>query len=189
MLADIVANHHAFFGGHGRDTTLPTGKDIPLGARILTIADAFDAMVSDRVYRKGRSHDEAFVELRRCAGTQFDPELVERFIQIVQAQDRSRNQPVGVSKTAALNVGVQVERLAGALDDRDIPRLAALAGRLHATAAKEGLPDIATAAAMLEASAAEDAEMTSILQITAELLDLCRNVQLAHLSNCCDTPE
>jgi hypothetical protein len=141
-------------------------------------------MVSDRVYRKGRSPEEAFAELRRCAGTQFDPELVERFIEVVRAQAGHRSSRFGVSKTAALSVGVQVERLAGAIDDRDIPRLAALAGRLHATATKEGLSQIAEAAASLEASAVSESEITEILRITTELLDLCLDVQLAHLDSC-----
>ena len=59
-LADIIESHHAFFGGKGRHKHLPTGKDIPLGARFLSIADAYDAMVSDRVYRKGMSQADAF---------------------------------------------------------------------------------------------------------------------------------
>jgi len=67
------------------------GGDIPLGARILTIADAFSAMTSDRPYRKAATQEEAFAELRRCSGTQFDAELVERMIEVVTARDQSRN--------------------------------------------------------------------------------------------------
>ena len=77
--------HHAWFGGTPHDTSLPTGAAIPLPARILTIADAYDAMTSDRVYRKGRSRDQAFQELRRFAGLQFDPELVNRMIAVIEA--------------------------------------------------------------------------------------------------------
>ena len=76
-LSDIVANSHAWYTGNPHEPNLPTGEDIPLGARILTIADAYDAMTSDRVYRKARPPEEAFDELRRCAGEQFDPDLVE----------------------------------------------------------------------------------------------------------------
>ena len=53
--------------------------DIPLGARILFVADAYDAMTTDRVYRGRLSHDRAIEELERCAGTQFDPEVVAAF--------------------------------------------------------------------------------------------------------------
>src|SRR5436305_39886 len=74
-ITNIVLLHHAWFDGSS-DSALPAGQSIPLGARILAIADAYDAMVSDRVYRKGRSPQEAFAELRLWAGRQFDPELV-----------------------------------------------------------------------------------------------------------------
>jgi HD-GYP domain-containing protein (c-di-GMP phosphodiesterase class II) len=59
---------------------LATGEDIPLPSRIIAIADAFDAMTSDRPYRRAGSRANAFEELRRCAGKQFDRNLVERFI-------------------------------------------------------------------------------------------------------------
>ena len=82
-LTNIIKTHHAWFAGNPANPGLPTGTDIPYSARLLAIADAFDAMVSDRPYRKGCTQDEAFSELRRCASTQFDPELVDRFIQSV----------------------------------------------------------------------------------------------------------
>ena len=51
---------------------------------MLAICDAYDAIVCDRVYREGRSREEAFAELRRCAGTQFDPEIVGTFVKLVR---------------------------------------------------------------------------------------------------------
>jgi len=54
-------------------------KQIPLGARILAVADAFDAMVTDRPYRKGKPHWQALEELDRYSGIQFDPQVVEAF--------------------------------------------------------------------------------------------------------------
>ena len=58
------------------------GEDIPVQCRILAIADAYDAMTSDRPYRKAMSHQDAIAEMRRNAGTQFDPALVEKFIEL-----------------------------------------------------------------------------------------------------------
>lgn len=78
----IVECHHAYFGKSHKG--LPTGRAIPLGSRILAICDAYDAMVSDRVYRKARSGEAALSELRRCAPEQFDPEIVEVFSQCVR---------------------------------------------------------------------------------------------------------
>jgi diguanylate cyclase (GGDEF)-like protein len=74
----IILHHHERFGGHGYPHGL-RGGDIPLGARIVAIADAYDAMVHDRPYRRAISHDAALTELRAHAGVQFDPELVELF--------------------------------------------------------------------------------------------------------------
>ena len=56
-----------------------SGEEIPLGARIIAICDAYEAMVEDRPWRTSKDSDEALAELRHCAGTQFDPRLVEIF--------------------------------------------------------------------------------------------------------------
>jgi len=181
-LSEIVRTHHAWYSGNPREPGLPKGDDIPVRARILTIADAFDAMVSDRVYRKGRSKEDAFFELRKCASRQFDPDLVERFIQAVSADDQSRHPSLPVSKQTALRIGVQIERLAGALDAQDFPNLSAMAGRLAATAQKEGVPAIAELAADLERSANGDSDLLSVLQLTTELLELCRSTQNSYLT-------
>ena len=81
-IARYVLLHHERWDGKGYPQKL-TGKKIPQVCRMLTILDAYDAMISDRPYRSGMSTDEAVLELRRCAGSQFDPELVELFIENV----------------------------------------------------------------------------------------------------------
>jgi HD-GYP domain-containing protein (c-di-GMP phosphodiesterase class II) len=75
----IILHHHERFGGHGYPHGL-RAKAIPLGSRIVAIADAYDAMVHDRPYKASMSHDDALVELRRHSATQFDPELVNLFV-------------------------------------------------------------------------------------------------------------
>ena len=74
----VVGEHHERWDGAGYPLGL-RGEQIDLKARIFSVADAFDAMISDRVYRPGRSYEEAVAELNRCTGTQFDPKLVEAF--------------------------------------------------------------------------------------------------------------
>jgi putative nucleotidyltransferase with HDIG domain len=74
----IVEAHHTYFVEHTADGK-GHGKQVPLGARIIAVADSFDAMVTDRPYRKGKTHWEAMEELERFAGTQFDPKVVEAF--------------------------------------------------------------------------------------------------------------
>ncbi|HMS42600.1 MAG TPA: HD domain-containing protein [Pyrinomonadaceae bacterium] len=81
--AKIVCQHHEQWDGSGYPYGL-RGETIDLGARIFAVVDAFDAMVSDRVYRKGRSYFAALEELERCSGTQFDPMIVEAFKQVPQ---------------------------------------------------------------------------------------------------------
>lgn len=75
----LIYYHHEFYNGEG----YPDGKrgeDIPLGARILQVADAFDAMTSNRPYRKALSYDVAISELRKFSGTQFDPDIISVFV-------------------------------------------------------------------------------------------------------------
>ena len=79
--ARIVAQHHEQWDGSGYPQGL-RGEAIDIGARIFAVVDAFDAMVSDRVYRKGRPYDAALEELERCVGQQFDPVIVEAFKRI-----------------------------------------------------------------------------------------------------------
>jgi HD-GYP domain-containing protein (c-di-GMP phosphodiesterase class II) len=76
--AVAVRHHHERFDGQGYPYGL-AGPAIPLSARIVTLLDAFSAMTIDRPYHKGRSVEDAVAELRRCAGTQFCPSMVEAF--------------------------------------------------------------------------------------------------------------
>jgi HD-GYP domain-containing protein (c-di-GMP phosphodiesterase class II) len=86
---ELVVSHHEHFDGSGYPKGL-TGTDIPLLARILTVADAYSAMISDRPYRKALTRDEAIAELRKGAGTYFDPGIVSTFIQCVNGPSGSR---------------------------------------------------------------------------------------------------
>ena len=87
-LADVVptvAAHHEWFDGNGYPRRLK-GRRIPVTARILSIADAYSAMTNNRPYRQAMSREQAVEELRRGSGTQFDPEMVEAFIQVLEAE-------------------------------------------------------------------------------------------------------
>lgn len=78
MALAVVRSHHERFDGHGVPDRL-RGFEIPMEARITAVADSFDAMTSGRIYRNGLSMHEARMELRRCAGSQFDPSCVAAF--------------------------------------------------------------------------------------------------------------
>jgi len=79
--AEIVLAHQEFFDGTGYPRRL-RGEQIPLGARIISVANAFDAMLSDCPYRNARPMSHGREEIQRCAGTQFDPKIVEIFLTI-----------------------------------------------------------------------------------------------------------
>lgn len=81
----MVMHHHEFFDGSGYPGAL-AGQNIPLGARIITIADSYDTITSDRSYKKGRTAEEALTELERCANSQFDPELIAAFVRAMRQQ-------------------------------------------------------------------------------------------------------
>lgn len=81
-IADLIFKHQEWWNGKGYPLGFK-GTDIPIECRIVAIVDAYDAMTSDRPYRKAMSKDNALAELRRCAGTQFDPDLVEIFLQVI----------------------------------------------------------------------------------------------------------
>jgi diguanylate cyclase (GGDEF)-like protein len=81
-VAILVRSSHEHFDGGGYPDGL-AGEMIPLGARVIALCDAFDAMTSDRPYRDALGREEALAEIRRCAGTQFDPRVVEEFSAVV----------------------------------------------------------------------------------------------------------
>ncbi|MEX2301500.1 MAG: HD domain-containing phosphohydrolase [Bryobacterales bacterium] len=83
--ADIVYSHHEKHDGRGYPRNL-RGEQIPLGARVFAIADALDAITSDRPYRAGRSFPEALAEIQRHSNTQFDPRVVQAFLDIPLAE-------------------------------------------------------------------------------------------------------
>jgi two-component system, cell cycle response regulator len=85
QVARLVRSSHERWDGTGYPDAL-AGEAIPLGARIVAVADAFDAMTSDRPYRRAIPHAEALAELRRCAGSQFDAAVVEAFCAVCAQQ-------------------------------------------------------------------------------------------------------
>ncbi len=84
-VSTIIMHHHENYDGTGYPYKLK-GDEIPIQSRIISVVDAFHAMVSDRPYRKGMSYDSAIKELKRCSGTQFDPDVVRSFLKVIQKE-------------------------------------------------------------------------------------------------------
>jgi HD-GYP domain-containing protein (c-di-GMP phosphodiesterase class II) len=99
-VGSIVIYHQEWFNGTGYPEGL-AGEEIPLGARIVQIIDAWDAMTSDRPYRKAMPKTAAVAELRAQAGTQFDPKLVDLFLRVIDRLDRE-GAPITERQTASV---------------------------------------------------------------------------------------
>jgi HD-GYP domain-containing protein (c-di-GMP phosphodiesterase class II) len=95
QVARLVRSSHERWDGAGYPDQL-AGEDIPLGSRIISVCDAFDAMVTERPYSAARAFEEALAELDRCAGTQFDPAVVTAFVE----QARRPTMPFVVASAA-----------------------------------------------------------------------------------------
>lgn len=185
-LTDILKFHHCRYDGERQCASLPKGKDIPIGARIVSIVDAYDAMVCDRVYRKGRAPEEAFAELQRCAGGQFDPDLVEKFVSNQVGWRPDSRFMLDSSETAPLvGLGYQLERLIQAYDSGDQARLEIHASLLQEEAIKMENHPIAMLAHEIKnaVSAPTTTDLNGILPMVQEVVDLGLISQRAHLRN------
>ena len=178
-LTEIVKFHHYRFGGNGTKDQPIQGAELPIGARILTIVDSFDAMTSDRPYRNGMSVTDAIVELKRCAGTQFDPELVDKFVDLVESGCLTINTTSSAeySGDVMLAIGDQVELLVDAADMGDGETFLAVAGRLQLIAKKHGVGIVSDAASKAIESASDDAQVENLLAETFDLLAACRSMR------------
>jgi putative nucleotidyltransferase with HDIG domain len=90
-VARIVRHHHEKWDGTGYPDGL-RGEAIPLGARVLAAVDAYGAITDERPYKQARSHEDGIHELRRCAGQQFDPEIVDAFCRLLERAPAPRSQ-------------------------------------------------------------------------------------------------
>ena len=86
-VADLIHKHHEWFDGRGYPFGLK-GDEIPVECRILSVVDAYDAMTSDRPYRDAVGKESALKELKRCAGTQFDPDIVDILIEMIEREGK-----------------------------------------------------------------------------------------------------
>lgn len=179
-LTQTVQFRQAYFDGSGRNRNMPMGVEIPLAARLLSICDSYDSMISDRIYRDGCSHHVAIEELRRFAGSQFDPELVEHFASVITCKPEA---DAGTSiSEAAVQIGFQVERLVAAIDNQDAEAMLTLAGRLGMYARHCDIESIATAADRIREHAGEqEISWMELLRDTNDLLEMCRETQAEQL--------
>jgi HD-GYP domain-containing protein (c-di-GMP phosphodiesterase class II) len=97
----VILHHHENFNGNGYPAGL-RGEEIPLGSRIVSVIDAFDAMVSSRPYRQGLPLEEAERRLLEASGTQFDPDVVKSFLPLARAEASAVFAAAGTTVSAVL---------------------------------------------------------------------------------------
>ena len=85
-IAEFILHHHERWDGTGYPSGL-AGEEIPLLSRIITVVDSHDVMTHNRPYHKAMSQEDAKAELRRCSGTQFDPNIVTTFINMIEEEN------------------------------------------------------------------------------------------------------
>ena len=153
-IAQIVRHHHERWDGRGYPDAL-VGTTVPLGGRIIAVADAFSAMTSDRVYRSALPLDRAWAELRANSGTQFDPEIVAVFEQVVDENGNLRK--LDPALEATLNSAVHVPRSS---TQELHPLMAALPTREPMAVPEKGAPEDRPIVAAGEESAGSRVELT-----------------------------
>ena len=177
----IKYRSHWYDGSTAVDDTQPKGKEIPLGARILHIADAYDSMVSHRPYRVACSGTEAYAELRRCAGTQFDPDLVAHFIDVVNARDNVRRENTSaISNAIKLKIGYEVERLLTAVNTAAWNDLVTSAEHLTDLADQYHLNQVKTVTKKIKRAVVESSGQMEIMKLTSNLLGVCGPLKSLH---------
>lgn len=115
-IADPILHHHESWNGKGYPDGLK-GEAIPLLSRIIAVVDTFDAMTHDRPYSRGITTEAAIAELKRCAGTQFDPSIVAEFVKLIEEMYDVESKPANETADAVRMEGAQ--RPAGTVSDDD----------------------------------------------------------------------
>lgn len=131
-LDSIISQHHENYDGSGYPMELK-GREISIGARIINVADAYYAMITDRPYRRALEKDKAIAEIRKNAGSQFDPEVVEVFLSIInqEGSDTTLKKRILIFERE-LNVAAMI-KLGAASDDIEV---------IHATSSIEAISRI-----------------------------------------------
>ncbi|MEE2641066.1 MAG: HD domain-containing phosphohydrolase [Planctomycetota bacterium] len=188
LVVDTVRYVGCPFSGSDKYPGMVKGEQIPLSARIVTIADAFDSMFSGSNYRKLRTREQAVEELYRCSGTQFDPVLVERFVDLLSSRpemDGVTKRKRQFTKDFAIQLASISEQITKSFDEQDFDLFRANAQKLEAAANHYKNPRLKIIANKLmnhsDSVADQEAEADKMMADVVQLLELCHSAQLEFL--------
>lgn len=183
-IIDTVRYTGCPFSGSEKYPAMLKGEEIPLSARIVTIADAYDSMVTGGIYRDSFSQEEAIEELYEHSGTQFDPILVEKFVNFIKTRpeadsnERKRNQ---FTKDFAFQLAFISEQITKSFDEQDFELLRANAQKLESAANQYKNSKLKVIAGKLlchsRITDENDLEVEKVMSDVVELLELCQSAQ------------
>lgn len=174
-LTDMVRLMNARFDATDGNPNARHGKSLPVGARILAICDCYDSLVHPPAGRPALSHQQAIGKLLRSAGSRFDPELVNHFVDVIDQKPEDND--VRRANEVAIGIGVQVERLLAAIEDQDTEGIRTLSARLVLYARRGDAESIARSAERIHQQAiAEEVAWFDVIRETTELMQQCRDM-------------
>lgn len=183
-VVDTVRYTGCPYSGSEKYPGMLKGDQIPISARIVTIADAYDSMITDSVYRDGMSRVEAVEELYRCAGSQFDPMLVARFVELLKDRpevEKQVDRQSQYTKDFAIQLAYISEQITKSFDEQDFELLQANAQKLEAAANQHQNPKLKCIATKLvnhtSTSKTHEIELDKIMEDVVLLLELCHSAQ------------
>jgi HD superfamily phosphodiesterase len=181
-IIEYIRCHHLQFANALTQSCDGQEEVLPLGARIITVCDAYDSMTHDRVYRKARTPEEAFAELYRWSGVQFDPLIVRTLERVVSEGAESLTMLMPISQS--LKLGAYVEDLTAAIAARDLDALAQVTKQVAATAAEYEFEPLLRATCELESQiSGQDTNLNELTRIADEILEFCRASRVGMLEN------
>ena len=180
-MTEIIRCHHMSFSAHDElQGGVADTERIPLESRIITVCDAFDAMISDRVYRKAKSPTEAVHELIRCTPDQFDPVVVELLIRHIKSAEYRNHQKVNIPTSAksAVAIGKHLESLYEAVADEDVNKLRTVVDKLKHDKEIQSIDAVHEATDRLEqAIQVRSTEFEQVIGLVGDVMSLCRSTR------------
>lgn len=176
-LSQIVRHYAAPFAGKIDQPDAPRGREIPLRARILAIANAYDQMTHPSPHGQAISHQEAIEALQRNVDCRFDPQWVQRFIEVLSARREGRSPKLlETAMRTAVQLAIESERLSAAMKHADTNRLRTAAQNIKTLAPQFDASKLAELAEQLHQLTDAKGDVDAMLAQTRDLLKLCQSV-------------